>query len=245
MERLPWKVEIAPSRRLPTRRSTGPLIAAGELNVMRNNKFNNRIYIDIFHALSPYIAVLLGLYFLKNAWFSLLLYHFQIIIYTIFRKPDIRKLLFWGFSIKQFLIFVLPLLLCGLLLYILFPYILSNNILLKEWLYAYGLNNKNFLILIPYFSLIHPLLEEIHWGKFRESKKYAWIMWIFFAGYHILVLANLLTPSWLIISFLVLVAAAYAWAVLYKKLNGGVIPFLSHILADIGIITATYTFIFK
>lgn len=208
-------------------------------------KINNKKYIDIFHVLSPYIAILLGLYYLKNAWLSLLLYHFQITIYTIFRKPDIRKLLFWGFSIKHFLIFVLPLLLFGLLLYILFPYILSNNILLKEWLYAHGLNNKNSLILIPYFCLIHPLLEEIHWGKFRESKKHAWIMCIFFAGYHMLVLANLLTPIWLIISFLILVAAAYAWAVLYKRLNGGVIPFLSHIFADVGIIGATYTFIFK
>ena len=89
-------------------------------------------------------------------------------------------------------------------------------------------------------------LKNINLGlKFREYENQQWIMCFFFAGYHVLVLANLLSYTWLIISFLVLVAVAYLWTILYNKLHGGIIPFLSHFVADIGIIGATYMFAFK
>jgi len=210
------------------------------------NKLLDKIrYKRLIQASAPYIAVVIGLYYFRNAWLTLLLYHLQIILYGYLFKTDIKKLLFKGFSIKYFLILVIPLLFFGPLLYKFFPYILNDGTSLKEWLYAYGISNKNFIILIPYFCIVHPVLEEVHWGKSREYGNGQWIIYVLFAGYHILVLANLLSRTWLIISFLVLVGLAYLWAILYKKLNGGIIPFLSHLVADIGIIGVTYAFVFK
>lgn len=215
-------------------------------NDMHINKLLDKIrYKHLIQASAPYIAVVIGLCYFRNAWLTLLLYHLQIILYGYLFKIDIKKLLFKGFSAKYFLAFVIPLLFFGPLLYKFFPYILNDSVVFKEWLYANGISSKSFMILIPYFCIVHPVLEEIHWGKFREYANQQWIMYVLFAGYHILVLANLLSRIWLIISFLVLVGVAYLWTVLYKKLNGGIIPFLSHLVADIGIIGVAYAVVFK
>jgi len=60
-----------------------------------------------------------------------------------------------------------------------------------------------------------------------------------FAGYHILVLAWFIKLPWLIIAFIVLTAAAYIWRYTASKLEGLVVPLLSHIAADVSIIAVT------
>lgn len=200
---------------------------------------------QIIHALAPYIAVLIGLYIFRNAWFTILLYHLQILICARFFKTDIRKLLFSGYSGKYLSIFALPGLLFGPILLMVFPYILRENIVIREWLYDRGLAYQSFLILVPYFCIIHPLLEEIHWGKFRDQARGHWMMHCLFAGYHLLVLATLVKPLWLIIAFFILSAVSYLWTVLCKRLKGGAIPFWSHLIGDVGAIWATYRFVFK
>jgi hypothetical protein len=205
----------------------------------------NRTYQHLIQAAVPYMAVIIGLYFCHHAWTALLLYHFQIILCACFFKADIRNLLFAGFSLKCFLFFVLPLLFLGPFLYLILPYMINDGVVLKEWLQGYGVSQKSFIILFPYFCTIHPLLEEIHWGKFRKLEKQQDMLFFFFAGYHILVLATLLSYIWLIIGFIVLIIVAWLWAMLFHKLRGGIIPFFSHIAADIGIISAAYVIAFR
>jgi hypothetical protein len=199
---------------------------------------------DLLHASAPYMAVGIGLYCFRNAWLALLLYHLQIILYAGLFGTDIKKTLFHGFSAGYFLVTVLPLLFFGPLLHTFLPYILKHGVSLQEWLYTHGLSHRSCLLLMPYFGIIHPILEEIHWGRFRGCERRQWLMCFFFAGYHILVLASLLSTIWLIISFLVLAVVACLWTMLYKRLHGGIIPFLSHLVADVGIIGATYLFAF-
>ncbi len=199
----------------------------------------------LLHASAPYMAVGIGLYCFRNAWLALLLYHLQIVLCACLFKTEIRRILLQGFSKRHFLVIVLPLLLFGPLLYVLLPYILDEAVSLQAWLCSHGLSHRHYLVLIPYFGLIHPVLEEIHWGKFRACGHRQWVMCVFFAGYHVLVLAGLLGTIWLIVSFLVLALVAWIWMLLHERLQGGMIPFLSHLVADAGIIVAAYLCAFR
>ncbi len=193
---------------------------------------------DLGQASAPYWAVFIGLYCFRNAWFSLLLYHFQIVLYACFLKPDIKKILCSGFSGKEFLRFVLPVALLGPFLFYFLPVMMCEHVSLAGWLQSYGLTEKTFFWLFPYFGGIHPVLEEIHWSRFRGRGRFSWMMYVLFAGYHVLVLGDVLKPLGLAACFFVLVAAACVWDFLYVKLKGGCIPFLSHLAGDLGIIGA-------
>ncbi len=61
--------------------------------------------------------------------------------------------------------------------------------------------------MVAYFGLVHPLLEQAHWTPLREATPIAHVA---FAGYHMLVLASLLTVPWLAVCFVILTAASVA-----------------------------------
>jgi len=54
-----------------------------------------------------------------------------------------------------------------------------------------------------------------------------------------LVLGLFINPLWLVIAFIVLTAAACGWRYIAYKLEGLVVPLLSHIAADISIVAVT------
>ena len=202
-------------------------------------------YLLLIHASAPYFAVLLGLYVFRSGWISIFLYHIQIVIYSCIFKKDLKKILFAGFSLKYFLLFVFPLLLFGPVLYRLFPHIITYDTSFQEWLYNYGLDHRSYIMLIPYFCIVHPVLEEIHWGKFRDNKDQHWTMHFLFAGYHILVLGKILSLPWILLSFSALVLISCVWTALYNNLKGGLVPLVSHTVADVATILSTYYFVFK
>ena len=86
------------------------------------------------------------------------------------------------------------------------------------------------MLMIPYFGIIHPVLEQLHWETLREQTP---ISHFFFAGYHMLVLGSLVTIPWLIFCF-----AALAMALLPRRAERLLPATLSHIFADLGIIIA-------
>ena len=187
----------------------------------------------------------MGLYVFKSAWLSLLLYHALIMACAVYVRPDMGRILFRGFSLAHFLIFVLPLAFLGPVLYRLYPYMMLRDVSLADWLLTRGLSSSGFFVLSLYFCTIHPLLEEVHWGKLRGDKKYVGLLCASFAAYHVLALASLITPGGLILCFGVLYITARVWTGLSNRLQGGVIPFLSHIIADMGIAAATYAFVLR
>lgn len=199
----------------------------------------------LIHASAPYLAVLLGLYVFRSGWISILLYHAQIVLCLCFFKTNIKQILFAGFSLKYFLLFVFPLLLLGPTLYCLFPYVIADGTSFREWLYGYGLGHRSYIMLIPYFCIVHPILEELHWGKFRDNKDKHWTMHVLFAGYHVLVIGGILGLPWVFVSFLALILTSYVWTALYDNLKGGIVPLLSHAAADAAIIVSAYYFVFR
>ncbi len=181
--------------------------------------------------LAPYIAVLICWNIFQNAWAAIALYHLQILFWAV-HAP--RKKLFGGFNLK-YLVFAVPAAAAGPALYLLLPFITRTE--LSEWLSAYGLAGPGLAAMIPYFGIIHPLLEQIHWSRLREQTALAHPL---FAGYHLLVLASLLTLPWLSVCFIILLTASVCWQYFTRKTGNLLLPVFSHILADLSLILAAW-----
>jgi hypothetical protein len=164
------------------------------------------------------------------AWLAILAYHAQILCW---RRPslgDFRKP-----SGHQVLLFALPWALAGSLLYFLLPVITRTD--LAAWLAAHHLSGVALACMLPYFGIVHPVLEQIHWRRLREDTAWSHPL---FAGYHLLVLSSLLALPWLILAFAVLVAGSLAWKWLARTTGSLTVPAMAHSLADLGIVLAAW-----
>ncbi len=179
--------------------------------------------------LAPYIAVLAFWCIFKNGWLAILAYHAQILFWL---KPGETQ---HKLNNKRILLTALPTVLAGPILYFLLPYIAKTN--LSIWLEEYQISGLSLMLMIPYFGIIHPYLEELHWQKIREKN---YISHIVFAGYHIIVLYSFVKIPWLIACFFTLATASTIWQYTTKKTNSIVPAVISHILADLSIIIAVY-----
>jgi hypothetical protein len=180
--------------------------------------------------LAPYLAVGVFWCWLGDAWLTLLAYHAQILFWRrgrgggpILSRPG------------RGLVLALPAALAGPAMYWLLPRISSTDP--AVWLSDHGLSGTSLLLMIPYYGLVHPLLEQLHWRELREGGPAAPLL---FAGYHLLVLHTLLTPLWLAVCFAVLVAASFAWRILTTRTGGLTVAVVSHVLADLGVVLAAW-----
>ena len=149
--------------------------------------------------LAPAIAVVVFWTGLANAWLAILAYHAQILIWSGGRLPALRRS-----RRRRLLLLALPLAAAGPVLYALLPEITRAE--LVPWLADHQLSGLSLVLMIPYFGIIHPMLEQLHWAPLREESPVAHFC---FAGYHLLVLASLLRPGWLVIAFALLLAASW------------------------------------
>ena len=92
--------------------------------------------------------------------------------------------------------------------------------------------------MIPYFGLVHPILEQVHWHALRELTPWSHPV---FAGYHMIVLSSLLTLPWLVLAFGVLVGVSFAWTKMFRKRGNLTGSTFSHVLADLGVVVAAWS----
>ncbi len=182
----------------------------------------------VIKMLAPYFAVGVFWWGLENAWLAILAYHAQILLWNWSRRGEIS----WAGSGRA-LWFVLPAALAGPLAYFLLPVMADFD--LGAWLDRHRLSGFSFLLMIPYFGIIHPVLEQVHWAPLRKRGVVAHVA---FAAYHMVVLIDLLGTMWLMVCFLVLAGASWAWKLMTERAGGLALPVLSHVLADFGIILA-------
>jgi hypothetical protein len=188
--------------------------------------------------LAPFLAVGIGLYAFRNAWLAILLYHFMIVICAI-RVPRKTSTLRDGWSISWLVYLGLPCALSAPLLVVFLGDALRTDIQLSAWLGRYRLSGIGLVLFVPYYGLLHPVLEQHHWDLLRRDPRLKSIVHILFAAYHVPVLALLLKPGWIALCFAVLVAASFSWAAARERLGGLSVPTLSHIIADVAVIGAT------
>jgi membrane protease YdiL (CAAX protease family) len=196
--------------------------------------------IKLLAALVPYAAVLIGMYMLNNAWLTILLYHLGIIAFIFYRKPAcLWKMLRSGFGQPWTISAIFC---CGMtapVVYFMWPWFAVSQTILPEWMQVYGLTGLSWVLLLPYFSIIHPVLEEIHWRGIAPQR-FTWLCWqdLFFAGYHVLVLLQLIHWPWLFLVFGMLTGSSVFWRWAAQRYGGYGLTILTHAIADAGVIMA-------
>jgi len=188
----------------------------------------------------PYIAVLIGLYLFKNAWIAIGLYHLGIALFVIYADKGIIRKVFAGWKPVPAFAGITASVIVFAIIYFLWEHVKLEGMSLGDKLAGLGLYGTSWIIFMVYFSTAQPLLEELFWRGYLE-RNHKFLSWaeLAFAGYHILVLAIFIKPFWLIIAFIVLIAAAYLWRLVGCRFKGLAIPLLSHITADICIMAVT------
>lgn len=186
----------------------------------------------------PYVAVGLGLYLAHNAWIAIGLYHLGMIaVLSAERRWGTLRGLVRGFHPGFFSAAIALCLIGGGATYIGWP--LFGLPHFAERLAHAGLTTNMLPWFFLYFSLVNPMLEEAFWRGYHgnPSTRPIWHdLW--FAGYHLLVLALFMHWHWLPLMLGGLVAIAWIWRLLVRRLNGLLINFTSHVAADAGIALA-------
>jgi len=190
--------------------------------------------------LLPCIAVLTGLYFLRSAWATILLYHAVVVMYLfIVRRNRPRRGLFEGWNTLSGAGLILLCACCGPLLVLLWPVIENTQYGLSATLTAFGLKGAGWWLFAALYVSFHPLLEELFWRDALDpGSRRIDIVDVAFAAYHVLVLTNFLKIPWVVVVFFVLMMASWLWRRMAEKYQGLVIPLISHMTAGLGIMTA-------
>ena len=184
--------------------------------------------------LAPYLALAVGWFGFQNAWLTIILYHAQIVFWLLYDRGMSNATSQTQNSSYHLWWAALPAAAAGPALYFLLPHITHTDLL--SWLAEYQLDGRRLLFMIPYFGLVHPVLEQRHWSRLRQQSSAAHGA---FAAYHALVLYSLLAWPWVLLTLAVLVGASIAWAFLTKRW-GLAVPILSHSAADLGVVAAAW-----
>lgn len=187
----------------------------------------------IARLLAPYLAVGVCWLLLRDAWLTVLFYHLQIILWSRGRPwPDLRACPGWS---RRWLLAAAPCVLAGPALLVVMPW--AASVELGAWLAGFGLSGTSLALMVPYYGLVHPLLEQRHWGPLRRRTPAAHVV---FAAYHMLVLGSLLRPGWLVAVFGTLVAASVAWGWLDRRSGNARAAVLGHMVADLGTVLVAW-----
>ncbi|HKY54050.1 MAG TPA: CPBP family glutamic-type intramembrane protease, partial [Anaerolineales bacterium] len=136
-----------------------------------------------------YLAVIIGLFWFRDAWSALLGFHLSIIVSLFYAKPNLPVAVLFKSTNAKWII--LSILLCGssgVSLYFLWPLFgVANDI--SEQTISLGLNPHNWLFFITYFALVNPFIEEYFWrGYLGDATRNFYISDAIYAGYHVLIL---------------------------------------------------------
>jgi hypothetical protein len=186
----------------------------------------------------PYAAVFFGLYVLRSAWATILLYHAGMV--TLLRFGGQESLLRsarQGWSAPAAAVTGIVFGTCGLLLALLWGTISREHMNLGETLASFRLSGLSWWVFAVYYVTVHPVLEEIYWrGYLPGVHRSSVAVDAAFAGYHVLVLCIFVKLPWVLVSFGVLWFAAWSWRQLTARFSGLGVAIASHAAADLSIV---------
>ncbi|MHB9132605.1 MAG: CPBP family glutamic-type intramembrane protease [Armatimonadota bacterium] len=191
----------------------------------------------------PYCAVLLGMFWLRNAWIALLGYHLGMaVILTLGQRWSQARSLRAGYSPWWMLLGILGGIGAGVALYLYWPFFGVPPDLGIQ-LAQLSLTPAAWPFFMLYFILVNPWLEELYWRDYLGSPSYR-PTWhdFFFAGFHLLVMARFVHWPWLLCTLVILITASWAWRQIARTNRGLLVPVVCHILADVGILFTVYLY---
>lgn len=185
-------------------------------------------------ALLPCVATVLGVYVLDRGLVAVAVYHAGIVAaWCLCRYPPGK--VFRGMRWSMFAGMGSLCLLAWPALWLLWPHMKLPGIELPELLSAWGIIGAAAWGFAVYSVTLHPVLEETFWRGMLPDH---WICDALFAGFHLLVLAPLISGIWLPVVFMSLLTAAAIWRYQARTSGGLLVPILTHALADLGILLA-------
>jgi membrane protease YdiL (CAAX protease family) len=197
----------------------------------------------IIAPLIPYMTVGIALLVFHNALAAILSYHICMVVLILLSRTE--------FSLKQVLgsrKYWFPVITgllgagSGMLLYLIWP-LLAVPDSINSYVRSVGLNEQAWPVFIAYFVLVNPWIEEYYWRGYLTSPSRGIVLNdLFFAGYHLIVLAGYMANIWLIALFAGLTAGAWFWRQM-NRLNGGLLPsIISHFTADLTVMLVIFYF---
>ena len=186
----------------------------------------------------PYAAVLLGLFVLRNAWATILLYHVGMVILLRLGGPEgLLRAVRQGWSAPAAVVIGIVFATSGLLLLLLWDTISREQVDLTETLTSLHLSGFYWWVFMAYYVTVHPALEEIFWrGYLSRAHRYPVALDVAFAGYHVLVLCIFIKLPWVLVSFGILLFASWSWRKMVTRYSGLGIAIASHAAADLSVI---------
>lgn len=191
---------------------------------------------------SPYIAVLLGVFLLRNGFLAVLLYHLALLPCIIrINKSSAIKLLFKGFHRIAGPLICLGGLVPGIVILYLWPLVRGEQVDLAKTLATLNLNGQLFIFFAAYAYLVNPFLEESFWrGCFKNETRRPNAIDMLFAGYHALAVFPVLKLPFVCFVFAAMTVVGWLFRTLYRHTGGLLTPLLLHIIADISILYAIW-----
>jgi hypothetical protein len=188
----------------------------------------------------PYLMLLFGLHMLHSAWIASIFCHLSIVLVLLIKKQsESFRGIFRGFSMASAIIYIIIGAFAGPAIILFWSRMKFSGPVIGDTLAAIGLHGWAWYLFIPYYVFVNAFIEEVFWRDYvnPESLLLSWIDLVF-AGYHILVLILFIKFPWVIVSFVVLALASWAWRRAAIRYKGLAIPFLSHIAASLSVAIA-------
>jgi len=188
------------------------------------------------------MAVIAGVFVLRNAFAAVLFYHLILLIGILkLNGPSAFSLLTSGFHRYIGPVMCLGGILPGLVIVYAWPMAARADINLPDILSTLNMGGPLLAVFSLYACLVNPVLEEAFWrGRFEKGSIRPNSVDALFAGYHVLAVAPVAKPVFAVLLFAALIFVAWLFRQLYRLTGGLLIPFLTHVIADIAILYAIW-----
>jgi membrane protease YdiL (CAAX protease family) len=209
---------------------------------MPSQRFSVETFLKVGGITSPYLAVILGVFFFKNGLFAVLLYHLILLICIIGINGSKALILIKSGFIRHIgPLICLGGLLPGVFIFFLWPFAKQETANLDQLMESVNLTNTSFTVFALYACFINPFLEESFWrGCFNPGAWPPSYIDALFSGYHAIVLIPVVKPIFVLLAFMALMCVGWVFRNIYRLTGGLVIPLLTHIVADIAILYAVW-----
>lgn len=194
---------------------------------------------------SPYLAVLLGVFLLKNGFLAVLLYHL-ILLLCIVGVSGLQTFgrLAKGWNRTLGPVMCLAGLVPGAVILLFWPLARQEQADLAKMLALLNLDDRWFIAFAAYACLLNPILEESFWrGAFNNPSLLPAPVDALFSGYHALVVIPVLKAPYVVLLFLAMLTVGWLLRTLARLTGGLLIPLLTHTIADIAILCAIWKLI--